>query len=329
MNPSALVVRPYQLLCVVCSLGGDESTPAQSRSAEILRAVREDPDRPLAIVCNVGDVFAWQDPGAGDDTPEGADFNRKRDLDILQRMNWPPGVTLPARAAFKALVKQVETTAGLCGYGAATSDAWRGCPRAAAGFYEKGRALDIANIIPRRNEEEMAREKAASLKAMREAPEVTLRPHLLLCAVCQYAGGTRPPFKPDNLPEFLQMVLTERPDVPVRLVRQADWMMCAPCPNRSPRHNACINVLGAGGMSNEKRDLDVLQRTGLTFGSVLPARELFRRIFAAITTSHGVCSREGNPCPSVWWDRNCGEPDAERRHKLYETGRAELMKRFE
>lgn len=326
---ATLTVRPYQLLCAVCSLGGGESLPAQSRSAELLRAVREAPDRPLAIVCNVGDVYAWQDPGLADDTPEGADFNRKRDLDILQRMNWPPGVVLPARTAFKAVLKHIESPAGICGYGEPTSAAWKGCPRATGGYYEKGRALDIAAIIPRRSEEEMARDKEASLKAMREAGEVTMRPHLLLCAVCQYAGGTRPPFKPDNLPEFLEMVLTEKPDVPVRLVPHADWMMCAPCPNRAPALNACVNVLGSGGMSNEKRDLDVLQRIGLTFGSVTPARALYRRIFAAITTSHGICSRPGNPCPSVWWDRNCGEADPERRHKLYETGRAELMKRLE
>jgi hypothetical protein len=327
MYPATLSVRPYQLLCAICSLG-DPDVPAQAGAAEFLRAVREQPDRPLAIRCNCGDVYHYQDPGPAADTPEGVDFNRKRDLDILQRMNWPPGIILPARAAFLSVHRTITTSAGLCGYGAPTADAWRGCPRAAAGFYEKGREKGVAAVIPRRTEEEMAREKAASLKAMREAAEITLRPHLLLCAVCQYAGGTRPPFKPDNLPEFLEMLLTERPDVPVRLVRQADWMMCAPCPNRSPGLNACVNILGSGGMSNEKRDLDLLQRIGLTFGSVMKARDLYRLIFARITTSHGLCSREGSPCPSVWWDRNCGEADPELRHKLYEQGRALLMERL-
>ena len=108
-------------------------------------------------------------------------------------------------------------------------------------------------------------EKEVSIRALRAADVVPMRPHLLLCAVCQYAGGTRPPFKADNLPEFLQMVLTDRPEVPVRLVRQADWLMCACCPQRVARLNACVNILGSGGMSNEKRDLDLLQKLAETF----------------------------------------------------------------
>jgi hypothetical protein len=76
-------VRPYHLLCTICALG-------EGRRTRLAEAVRERPDRPLRIVCNAGDVYAYQDPGTADDTPEGADYNRKRDLDILQRMSWPP-----------------------------------------------------------------------------------------------------------------------------------------------------------------------------------------------------------------------------------------------
>ena len=328
MMKPGLAVRPYQLLCAVCSLGGGGAVPKADRIGRILDAVRNAPDMPVTVVCNAGDVYSRQDPGADEDTPEGAEYNRKRDLDILQRMNWAPGTTLPARAAFLSVLKMFPTVAGVCGYDAVTSDDWKGCGRARSGYYEKGREKGIGAIIPRRTDEEMAREKEASLKALYAAAEVAVRPHLLLCSVCQYAGGTRPPFKPDNLPEFLQMVLTEKPEVPVRLVRQADWMMCAPCPHRVPALNACVNILGSGGMSNEKRDLDVLQKLGLRYGAVMPARELYRRIFATITTSYDICRREGSACPSVWWDRNCGEPDPGRRHTLYEKGRAELMARF-
>jgi len=82
-----LTARPYQLLCAICRLDEGQRTA-------VAEAVREAPDRPLRIVCNAGDVYAYQDPGVGADTPEGADYNRKRDLDILQRMGWPPGTWL-------------------------------------------------------------------------------------------------------------------------------------------------------------------------------------------------------------------------------------------
>jgi hypothetical protein len=124
------------------------------------------------------------------------------------------------------------------------------------------------------------------------------------------------------------MVLNERPDVLVRLARQADWMMCAPCPHRVPALNACVNVLGSGGLSNEKRDLDVLHQLGLRYGSTMKARELYRLVFARIRTSLDICGREGNCCPSIWWDRSCGDPDPKTRHRLYEEGREELMSLF-
>ena len=174
----------------------------------------------------------------------------------------------------------------------------------------------------------MVREKATSLAAMEAAGEIRIRPHLLLCAVCQYGGGERPPFKPDNLPELLHMILTEKRDVPVRLVRQADWLMCAPCPHRVPGMNACANVQGSGGLSNEKRDLDVLQQLGLHFGDVMKAGDLYRLIFARIATTMTTCSRAGNPPTSPWWDRSCGDSDPATRHTLYEKGRAELREKF-
>ena len=70
-----LVVRPYQLLCIVCSLGEDAEEPGDPRLRDILRSIRNHPDSPVALRCNAGDVFCYQDPGTEDDTPEGADFN--------------------------------------------------------------------------------------------------------------------------------------------------------------------------------------------------------------------------------------------------------------
>ena len=320
-------VRPYQLLCVICSIGEGDAGDRNEKIRKIKEAVREAPDRPIRAVCNAGDVFVYQDPGTQEDTPEGADYNRKRDLDVLQRMNWAPGLALPARTAFLCILKHITTVSGICGYDSVTSAAWQGCPKAKSGNYEKGREKGIKAIIPPRTEEEMAAEKEKSMKALLAAKEVTIRPHILLCAVCQYGGGTRPPFKPDNLPELLDIILHKNPDILIKMARQADWMMCAPCPNRAPKLNACVNVLGSGGLSNEKRDLDMLRILGLHFGSTMKARELFRLIFEKISTTQDICKREGNCCPSVWWD-GCGESNVKGGNKNYEKGRKELMERF-
>jgi hypothetical protein len=160
--------------------------------------------------------------------------------------------------------------AGLCGYAHATSAAWKGCPRALSGAYEKGHQAE------------------------------------------------------DNLPELLDLILHANPEVRIKMARQADWMMCAPCPNRAPKLNACVNVLGSGGLSNEKRDLDLLQILGLEFGSTMKARDLLLRLFARIPSTQAVCARD-NVRPSVWWD-GCGEYNLKKGKVSYAKGRRALMK---
>jgi hypothetical protein len=319
-----LTLRPYQTLCLFCALGQSDSGPQQGRLHEVLDAIRHDPDRPITLQCNAGDVYVYQDPGTGEDTAESSEFNRKRDLDILQRMNWPPGTTLPARALLMSIHRQITSVAGICGYAAVTAEAWKGCPKAQSGNYEKGRQKGIGALIPPRSDEEMAQEKEKSLSVLATAQSVTIRPHILLCAVCQYGSGTRPPYKADNLPELLDLILHKNPDLPITMARGADWMMCAPCPHRTSRLNACVNVLGSGGLSNEKRDLDMLQKLGLHFGSTMKARDLYRLIFERIPTTQDICRRDDNRCPSVWWDP-CGEANVKQGNSNYEKGRAELM----
>ncbi len=318
-------LRPYQVLCAVCSLGAEDSTPEDQESGDILDAVRSRPDMPITLRCNAGDVFVYQDPGNGDDTKEGGEYNRKRDLDILQKLNLAPGDTLPARTLFNRLLDRITAVSGICGYDTVTSDEWRGCRKARSGQYERAREEGVAAIIPPRDEDEMERDKKESLEAMHAARTtgITIRPHILVCAVCQYGGGTRPPFEPDNLPELLQLILKE-PDTLITMAEAADWMMCAPCPHRAPELNACVNVKGSGGLVNQLRDLRTLQKLGLTYGSTVKARELYKLIFERIPDTLGIC-RFDNPDPSVWRD-GCGS--MEHSNESYDKGRKALMKEF-
>jgi hypothetical protein len=324
-----ITLRPYQLLCIYCAVGEKGSLPKEGPLAQAVKTIQANPDIPVTLCCNAGDVFVYQDPGTAEDPPEGSDYNRKRDMDVLQRLGLPPGVTLPARILLGSVLKKIPTVAGLCACEKPASAAWKGCPKAASGAYEKGRAKGVKAVIAPRSEQEMAKEKAASTKKLYQAKEVTVRPHILVCAVSQYGGGIRPPFKADNLPELLDVILHKNPDLVIRFARGADWMMCAPCSSRVPGLNACVcGPCGNGGLYNELKDLNVLERLGLTFASKMKARDLYRLLLEKIPSVAGVCAlpNHDNPAESLWWDP-CGSKSNPCPN--YAKGREKLIKELQ
>ncbi len=331
-KPTPLTLRPYQLLCTVCSLGEEGNDPVKQyeKGKQIRDALRKNPDVPVTLACHAGALYSFQDSGTGEDTPESEEFNRKRDLDVLQILGLAPGCTLPARALFELLLKGLPTVSGICGYDTVTGEAWKGCPKASGDNYEKGYEKGIKALISPRTEEEMAKEKVKSLQALYAASVVPVRPHILVCAVCQYGEGLRPGYKEDNLPELLDLILNRKPDIEIKMAKGADWMICAPCPGRNPELCCCTHVMGSGELDSQKRDLDLLQKVGLKFGSTMKARDLYRLIFERITTTHGIpdiCIKY-NTMPSVWWDECCGHLYQGNPRAKYEKGRRGMMKKL-
>jgi hypothetical protein len=318
-DPEALCVRPHQLLCLYCALEQPAAVPEPEAIAQLAEAIRRDPGLPLGLTCRSHDSFAFQSPPAGGDIPD-ACFRQKQDMEILFRMDLAPGTTLPARIAVARARLTVPSVSNICGYGEATSPAWQGCPLAGTGLYERARETMLDKIFPPRESAEMEHDKQSSLAVMRAATAIRTRPHILLCAVAQYGRGVRPPFKDDNLPELLQLIL-ESPETRIELVGGADEMMCAPCGARCTARGTCMGpgFVNSGGLFNELKDLRILQILGLTFGAVVPGRELFRRIFERMPTTVNTCALERSvPEMSVWWDPcPCGG---------YEKGRMELMR---
>jgi hypothetical protein len=341
-------LRPHQLLCAICSIGEGGAAEEDGR----IKAIRENPDIPVTLVCNAGDIFAFQDPGPADDMPGGPGFNRKLDLEILQRLDLNPGATLTARIIQHRIWDRIESLSGICDLGEETSHAWKSCPKSGAGFYEKGREIslkyavpscgsqvnfsetDLPNakasrvlIIPRTREERME-EKRKALEAMNRAEAIPMRPHLLLCAVCQYGGGARPPYDTDNLPEMIQFILKNH-DAKIKMADGADWMMCAPCPSRN-KANGCVHVKGYDGLPNQLIDIRTLQKLGMTHGDVMNARELYQRIFEKIPDSNLVCGTvaKGAGKGSVW-DEGCGHHSEKGEpYQPYIKGRELLIKEF-
>lgn len=325
---SVLSVRPYQVLCLICGSANEpDAGPRRQGARRLLKAIKENPDRPIRLVCNAGDVFAYQDPGTSSDTPESPDFNLKRDYDILRQLNLMPGAVVPARILLQLVLKTITSNERICACADTTAPAWKGCPRAAGGTYAKGVQAGITAFIPPRPAEVMHAEKQASLAKLESGTGIRIRPHILVCAVCQYGNGVRPPFPEDNLPEFLDLVLTRFPDMPVTLVRGADWDMCACCPSRIPELNACVTGnFCAGGLYNEMKDLNVMRALGVTYGTTMKARELFLLIFAKMPRAYGVCALpwDGLPETSVWRDA-CGKTQGPYG---YEKGREQLQARL-
>jgi len=340
---ASIALRPYRLLCAMCSIGEGTAITGDTD----FKAIRENPDVPVTLVCNAGDVFAFQDLGKDVDSHASEEFTRKRDLEILQRIDLPPGVTLPARIILHRIWDRIDSLSGICDPGDTTSARCKGCPKSSSGFYEKGREASLRYSVPDcgsqldfseadlpgaanvlivpRTREERAEAKRKSLEAMYKAEAIAVRPHILLCAVCQYGGGTRPPFENDNLPEMLQYVI-ENPEARIRFAEAADWMMCAPCPSMN-KFQACVNIKGHGGLSNQLRDVRVLEKLEHQYGDIVNGRDLYRMIFERIPSTAPICGSvsKGVTDPSVWHD-----PDGHHSESLpeYVKGMELLKKEF-
>ena len=304
----SLEVRPYQCLCIVCRLGSDGADQYchAQRLDEILTAVRADPNLPVTLRCNVDTVYYYQNPGRECDTPEGELFNDKRNLDIIQILGMVPGATRPALELFNRIFKEITTCRGICGYDEVTSETWQGCHLAGSGNYERGHEKGVGAVIPPRDPEDKARAKKESCDAMYRAEMLEIRPHHLMCMSCFHGGREEiAPIQEDNLFEAID-IIQKTPESPVKLVA-GPCDICPPCGKYQASTNWCIGKIGAG-LRDQKKDLDTLQLLGLKYGDVLPARELYQRLFDKIDSTRLVCGYNDGIVRALEWTV-CGSPE--------------------
>ena len=306
-DPPAIELRPYQLMKLVTLVGeGRTDDLADAELTEVLRLVREDPVRPLTLRCNVASTYAYQNPGTDADTPEGALFNKKRDLDILQRMGLVPGATRPAQEIIGRLIERVTTTEGICWYPETTSEAWRGGSREEWAGYEKGREMGMAAIIPERTGEQLAENKVETARVMYEADVLRIRPHHLMCMSCFHKGREElEPIAADQLFEAID-IIHKNPEIPVELV-EGPCMICTCCSRYRPELNLCVNPTSMA-LRDEKKDLDVLRKLGLQYGDRVPARDLYRLLYARIASTTEICGYGDGEARAYEW-RVCGGPE--------------------
>lgn len=314
--PKPIIVRPYQLMCIICRLGAGKNDKYYfpARLDAIARAIRENPDLPLALRCNVDTVFMYQNPGRKYDTPEGKLFNEKRDLDILQRLGMAPGDTRPAREIFRRLAEAIKDSKDFCGaYDGVRSHTWRGCRLAASGNYARGIALGLPAVIPARCADEKQRVKKESAREMYCAKILRIRPHHILCMTCFHGGKEKlSPIQEDNLFEAID-IMRKNPEIDVELIA-GPCMICPPCSAYDPKRNLCVTC----GMRDQKKDLDTLQLIGLKYGDILPASKLLRLIYANIPSTKLVCAYRDGVLRAPEW-RICRSPEGS---EDYTKGRA-------
>ena len=294
-------IRPYQLMCVICRLGAQDGEPYchAERLDEILAAVRGRRWLPLTLRCNVQPLYSFQNCGTEYDTPEGELFNCRRDLTILQKLGLVPGATRPGFELFSRIIEKVNSTRGICGFGDATSDTWRGCTLADSGNYERGRDKGIDAVIPPHPAAETAACKQDSCTDMYRAEGLKIRPHHLMCMTCFHKGqAALAPIEEDNLFEAVD-IIQKHPEIPVTLVPGC-CMICPPCPLFDPGTGWCIGR-NAMALRDEKKDLDVLQLLGLEYGDTLPARELYARLYECVQSTTQVCGYGDGQTSSYEW----------------------------
>ncbi|MBM3501133.1 MAG: hypothetical protein FJX74_20975, partial [Armatimonadetes bacterium] len=147
----ALSVQPGQLLGAVCARGGLECPllpPEEARP--LLDRLASDPTAAIRLLSDADEV-----PHHTAFAPASAPavLNRKRDLDVLQRLGLMPGDTRRARYLYELLFSRIETPNGICAH---DTPGWEGCPHARSGVYERVRAQGWQAMVHARTPEEMA-----------------------------------------------------------------------------------------------------------------------------------------------------------------------------
>ncbi len=288
-----------QLLSTVCILGGAECPLLdRDRAEEILDKVKQDPTVTIRLESNADEV-----PHYSNVDPEDA-FNRKRDLDVLQRLGLVPGSVRRARYLYTLLFERIETPSTICAYDTA---GWEGCPLAQSGAYESVRARGWQAVVYQRSDEEMREYRERNVKQIAEGEQLYVRPHHLMCLCCWYAGGQGQSPRPnDTLYEILQRIQRE-PDVPITLV-EGCCQACECCDGFHPETGRCVH---AGGLIRDfKKDLDVFQRLGLMPGATMGAKELFNLLFERVPSVRDVCAYGDGVVRSEEW-QICGSVDQE------------------
>lgn len=297
--------EPRRLLCMNCMRGGGKAECMDKyHIAELWRKISETPETHLTL------VGAFDEMGARTERfDKQTPAERRKDLDVLQRLGLCFGDTRSARDLFNRIAENIACLDGICRYPRNPYGVWAECELADGKSYAKGNKPLRCAQTP----EEMASQKIRSCRDIAETDRIVIRAHHLLCIICFVGGGGNKPLPMDNLYEAW-VKFRENPDILVTLVEGAgECCICPPCDNYMPERGLCVSGCH---LRDRKKDLDTFVALGLSPGDTLTARELYRRIHERIPRVTAICSYEKNT--GCEWNGACGTSSAD----AYEKGLA-------
>lgn len=302
---ATVTIRAHQLLSLVCIRGGAKCPLMEAAKArEVLQQLGVDPATTIRLESNADEIPHYTALGPEARTPLSAQevLNRKRDLDVFQRLGLAPGDTRRARYLYELLFKRIETLNGICAH---DTQGWEGCALARSGAYERVRTLGWKTVVHSRTDQERQQYRRSNVQRIETADRLFVRPHHLMCLACWYAGGKNQTPRPnDTLCEIWQRI-RRQPDVPITLV-EGTCMACDGCDGFHPPNGRCVHSCGL--IRDYKKDLDVLQKLGLMPGATMKARELFALLFQRIHSTREICAYGDGIVRSEEWSI-CSGPD--------------------
>ncbi len=305
MSQAELAIRPHHLLSTVCTLGGVEcSLLGKDRIDYILKQVSHDAALRIKLVSNADEIVYFRDmlPEDYAQMDRQEVFNRKRDLDVLQKLGLVPGDIRRSRYLYTLLFERIKTPQGICAY---HTPGWEGCPHASSGAYEKICVEGFAAVVYMRSDEEKKQWKEAAVAETYNSERLYIRSHHLMCMSCYYNGGKGNISRENDTLYEATKRIQENPDIEITLV-EGCCMLCDPCDGYDTKTNRCVH--GGGLIRDYKKDLDVFQKLGLMPGATMKAREVYNLLFERIPSTRDVCGYGDGVVTSNEWSV-CGGPD--------------------
>jgi hypothetical protein len=305
LSRSGIEIRPYKLLSTVCVSGGVNCPICDNDEIKkILNLLKNDPTLRIRLISDVDEIVFYREIEPKDYSAMDKQeiLNRKRDLDVLQKLGLVPGDTRRARYLYERLFQKIKTLKGLCSY---NTTGWEGCSYADSGVYESISNKGFSAIVYLRDESERKAYRLASVSEIENTDKIYIRPHHLMCMCCRYDGGNGYKYYDnDNIYEIMKRV-REKPDISIVLV-EGVCMVCDPCDGYDPKTGRCVH--GGGLIRDYKKDLDVFQKLGLMPGATMSAKELFPLMFEKIPSTRDICGYDDGIVTSYEWGI-CGSPE--------------------
>ena len=295
----AIEIAARQLLGTVCVAGGAECPLFTKKvdALEALKIAKQDPTASIRLTSDADRVPHYamlEDEDFARLNREGV-LNRKRDLDVLQRLGLSPGDTRRARYLYELLLKTVETPVGICAH---DTPGWEGCPLARSGAYESVRQKGWQKIVYDRSEQDMSEARRQSIERIRTDKILNVRPHHLMCMSCWVGGTGGDGDRGNDTLDAIWRRIRDDPDLEIRLV-EGNCEACHCCDGFHAESTRCVHACGL--LRDYKKDLDVFQRIGKMPGDTLNARELLKLIYEKVGYTTEVCGNGTGVATSNEW----------------------------